>query len=145
MDTIVVKFGGSSLADSNQYQKVAAIIRDGDRIFATQRGYGAFKDGWEFPGGKCEEGEKYEACLVREIDEELGVRIEVTRELLKMRYAYPDKVIDFAFLEARIVGGQLQVREHKEIRWLNADEIAENELCPADAEALIKMRESKQI
>lgn len=119
----------------------AGVIRGDDgKVLLCQRGYGAQAGQWEFPGGKCEDGESYAACLVREIDEELGVCIEVTRELLKMRYAYPDKVIDFAFLEARIMAGQLQAREHKEIRWLCAEEIAESELCPADAEALAKMR-----
>lgn len=125
--------------------KVSAgvILDEEGRMLLCQRGYGAQEGQWEFPGGKCEEGEPYADCLVREIDEELGVRIEVTRELLKMRYAYPDKVIDFAFLEARIVSGQLQAREHKGIKWQKTEEIEENELCPADAEAFAKMRKAQ--
>lgn len=119
----------------------AGVIRDEKgRVLLCQRGYGAQAGQWEFPGGKCEEGESYADCLVREIDEELGVRIKVEKELLRMRYAYPDKTIDFAFLQAVIVGGEMQVREHKAVRWLHMDEIGEKELCPADAEAFVRMK-----
>ena len=68
---------------------VAAIIRDNDQIFATQRGYGEFKDGWEFPGGKVEEGETPEQALKREIEEELNTEIEVGDYLTTIEYDYP--------------------------------------------------------
>ena len=123
--------------------KVSAgvICNDQGRVLLCQRGYGAQAGQWEFPGGKCEAGETYADCLVREIDEELGVRIEVKNELLRMRYEYPDKTIDFAFLQARVVGGEMQVREHKAVRWLMPDEIESGEMCPADAEAFARMKE----
>ena len=131
----------------NDVLKVSAgVIRDAQGgVLLCQRGYGPQAGQWEFPGGKCEAGESYEDCLVREIEEELGVRIENTRVLLQMRYAYPDKVIDFAFVEARITQGQLQVREHKAVKWLHAEEIDEKELCPADAQAFARMKEEKLI
>ena len=68
---------------------VAAIIQDGDRIFATQRGYGAYKDGWEFPGGKIEPGETPEDALRREIMEELNTRIAVGKKVITIEYDYP--------------------------------------------------------
>ena len=124
----------------------AGVIRDAEgRVLLCQRGYGAQEGQWEFPGGKCEAGESYEDCLVREIEEELGVRVETTRVLLQMRYAYPDKVIDFAFVEAGFTQGQLQVREHKAVKWLRAEEIDEKELCPADAQAFAQMKAEKLI
>lgn len=70
-------------------QVVAAIIRDGDRIFATQRGYGEYKDGWEFPGGKVEPGETPPEALVREIKEELDADIIVGELLTTVGYDYP--------------------------------------------------------
>ena len=69
---------------------VAAVIKDGDRIFATQRGYGEFKGGWEFPGGKIEEGETPQEALVREIREELDTVIEVGELIHTVEYDYPD-------------------------------------------------------
>ena len=126
----------------NDILKVSAgVIRDEvGNVLICQRGYGAQKGQWEFPGGKCEPGESYADCLVREIDEELGVCICVTRELLRMRYAYPDKTIDFAFLEASIKPGSLQVREHQSVRWLPLARIDETEMCPADAKALAQLK-----
>ncbi|MBR2265030.1 MAG: NUDIX domain-containing protein, partial [Firmicutes bacterium] len=69
---------------------VAAIIRDGDSVFATQRGYGPYKDGWEFPGGKIEPGESPEAALHREILEELDTEITVGAPILRVQYDYPE-------------------------------------------------------
>ena len=69
---------------------VAAVIRDGQRVFATQRGYGDFKDGWEFPGGKIEPGESAEAALVREIREELDADIVIEGPLITVEHDYPD-------------------------------------------------------
>lgn len=127
----------------NDVLKVAAgvICDDEGKILLCRRGYGAQAGQWEFPGGKCEAGETYAECLVREIDEELGVRIEVTQELLRMRYAYPDKVIDFAFLRARMVCGEMDVREHSGVKWVTAEQIDAAELCPADAQAFAQMKE----
>ena len=119
----------------------AGVIRDeAGRVLLCQRGYGAQAGQWEFPGGKCEAGESYEDCLVREIEEELGVCVETTRVLLQMRYAYPDKVIDFAFVEAKIAQGQMQMREHKAVKWLMPEDIGAQELCPADAQAYAQMK-----
>lgn len=123
--------------------KVSAgvICDESGKLLLCRRSYGAQAGQWEFPGGKCESGETYADCLVREIDEELGVRIEVTKELLCMRYAYPDRVIDFAFLKAHIVCGEMDVREHSGIKWVSADQVDAAELCPADACAFAQMKE----
>ena len=117
----------------------AGVIRDEEgKALLCRRGYGVQAGQWEFPGGKCEEGESYAQCLVREIEEELGVVVEVVRELLQMRYKYPDKVIDLAFIEARIVKGEMQAREHSAVRWMDVKEIGKMELCAADAEGFEK-------
>ena len=83
---------------------VAAIIRDGNKIFATQRGYGEFKDGWEFPGGKVEAGETPQAALKREIEEELETEIEVGDYLTTIEYDYPTFHLSMGCYECKILG-----------------------------------------
>jgi len=98
---------------------VAAIIHDAEgRIFATQRGYGEFKDGWEFPGGKMEAGETPEEALRREIWEELETRIEVERLVKTVEYDYPQFHLTMHCFLCRVVSGRLELKEHEAARWL---------------------------
>ena len=111
---------------------VAAIIRDGDRIFATQRGYGDFKDGWEFPGGKVEEGETPEAALKREIEEELETEIEVGEYLTTIEYDYPKFHLSMRCYWAKIIEGKPVLLEHEAAKWLTKNELDSVEWLPAD-------------
>ena len=111
---------------------VAAIIRDGDRIFATQRGYGDFKDGWEFPGGKVEEGETPQEALKREIEEELKTEIEVGDYITTIEYDYPKFHLSMRCYWATIVDGKPVLLEHEAARWLTKDTIDSVDWLPAD-------------
>ena len=111
---------------------VAAIIRDGDRIFATQRGYGDFKDGWEFPGGKVEEGETPEAALKREIEEELETEIEVGEYLTTIEHDYPKFHLSMRCYWAKIVEGKPVLLEHEAAKWLTVDTLGTVSWLPAD-------------
>ena len=102
---------------------VAAIIHDAEgRIFATQRGYGEWKDGWEFPGGKMEAGETPEEALKREIWEELETRIEVERLVETVEYDYPQFHLTMHCFLCRVVSGRLELKEHEAARWLGTRE-----------------------
>ena len=112
---------------------VAAIIRDGDRIFATQRGYGEYKDGWEFPGGKVEPGETSQEALIREIKEELDADIIVGDLLTTVEYDYPTFYLSMdCFWAALVEGSKMKLLEHEAARWLAMDELDEVEWLPAD-------------
>ena len=111
---------------------VAAIIRDGNRIFSTQRGYGEFKDGWEFPGGKVEQGETPEEALKREIEEELETEIEVGDYLTTIEYDYPKFHLSMRCYWARIIEGKPVLLEHEAAKWLSIDELDSVEWLPAD-------------
>ncbi len=111
---------------------VAAIIRNNDKIFATQRGYGEFKDGWEFPGGKVEDGETPEQALKREIEEELNTEIEVGDYLTTIEYDYSKFHLSMRCYWARIIEGRPVLLEHEAARWLLADELDSVEWLPAD-------------
>ena len=116
---------------------VAAIIIDGDKIFATQRGYGEFKDGWEFPGGKIEEGESPEEALVREIQEELDTVIEVGELIDTVEYDYPNFHFSMDCFICTIKEGNLVLKEHEDAKWLTKDTLHSVEWLPAD-EGLVK-------
>lgn len=120
---------------------VAAIIRDGDRIFATQRGYGEFKDGWEFPGGKVEEGETPQEALKREIEEELETDIEVGDYLTTIEYDYPKFHLSMKCYWAEIVEGKPVLLEHEAAKWLTKDTIDSVEWLPADITIIDKVKE----
>lgn len=120
---------------------VAAIIRDGDKIFATQRGYGEFKDGWEFPGGKIEEGETPKQALVREIKEELDTIIEVGELLDTVEYDYPNFHLTMHCFICTVKSGNLVLNEHKAARWLTKDTLDTVEWLPADISLIDKIRE----
>ena len=111
---------------------VAAVIRDGDRIFATERGYGPMKDGWEFPGGKVEPGETPEAALKREIEEELATEIEVGDYLTTIEHDYPDFHLSMRCYWCRIIAGAPVLKEHEAARWLSAGELDSVAWLPAD-------------
>ena len=111
---------------------VAAIIRDGDKIFVTQRGYGEFKDGWEFPGGKVEEGETPEAALKREIEEELETEIDVGDYLTTIEYDYPKFHLSMRCYWATIIEGKPVLLEHEAAKWLTKDQLDSVEWLPAD-------------
>lgn len=126
---------------------VAAIIKATNEkgepiIFATQRGYGDFKGGWEFPGGKIEEGETPEAALVREIREELDTEIEVGELLDTIEYDYPTFHLSMKCFWSSIVSGDLVLKEHEAARWLTKDEIFDVEWLPADISLVGKIKES---
>ena len=111
---------------------VAAIIRSGDKIFATQRGYGDYKDGWEFPGGKIEPGETPRHALVREIKEELDTDIAVGDLLTIVEYNYPTFHLSMQCYWCQIIDGTPTLKEHEAARWLDMDHIDSVEWLPAD-------------
>lgn len=115
---------------------VAAIIRDGDRIFATQRGYGPMKDGWEFPGGKIEPGEHPQEALVREIREELDATVEVGALLKTVEYDYPAFHLTLHYFWCTLAGESLHLNEHEAARWLSAAELDSVRWLPADEELM---------
>lgn len=120
---------------------VAAIIRDGDCIFATQRGYGEFKDGWEFPGGKVEEGETPQEALKREIEEELETEIEVGDYLTTIEYDYPKFHLSMKCYWAKIVEGKPVLLEHEAAKWLTKETLDSVEWLPADITIINKVKE----
>ena len=113
-------------------QVVAAIIVDGDRIFATQRGYGDWKDYWEFPGGKIEPGETPEAALHREILEELDTGIDVGKRIATIEYDYPNFHLSMDCFLAYVTEGGLVLKEHEAARWLKKNELDSVKWLPAD-------------
>ena len=117
---------------------VAAIIRKGDRIFATQRGYGDFKDWWEFPGGKIEPGETPEEALVREIREELDTEISIDKFLYTVEWDYPQFHLTMHCFMSSLLNECLHLNEHEAARWLDKDEIHCVKWLPAD-EILLPM------
>jgi 8-oxo-dGTP diphosphatase len=119
---------------------VAAVIRNGDRIFATQRGYGKFKDYWEFPGGKIEPGETPEAALKREIEEELATEVEVNEYVGTVDYDYPDFHITLHFYNCKVLSGNLELLEHESAKWLPAAQLDTVNWLPADYEILPKIK-----
>ena len=119
---------------------VAAVIRNGDRIYATQRGYGEYKDGWEFPGGKIEPGETPEEALVREIREELAVTIEVGEKISTIEYDYPKFHLSMDCFWCRIVDGEIHLQEHEAARWLTKEDLAAVDWLPADRRLIAEMR-----
>ena len=111
---------------------VAAIIRQGDKIFATQRGYGDWKDWWEFPGGKMEPGETPEQALLREIREELDTEIRIDTFLYTVDWDYPQFHLTMHCYMASLLGESLQLIEHEAARWLSREEIHSVRWLPAD-------------
>lgn len=119
---------------------VAAIIRDGNRIFATARGYGEFKGQWEFPGGKIEAGETPQEALVREIEEELDTEIEVGELFDTVEYDYPTFHLSMECYICRIKEGKLVLKEHEAARWLDKDHLWDVAWLPADKGLIEKLK-----
>ena len=119
---------------------VAAVIRDGNRIFATQRGYGDFKGGWEFPGGKVNDGECPKDALVREIREELDTEIVVGDLIETVEYDYPTFHLSMDCFWAEIISGSLRLKEHSAAKWLTAKELYSVKWLPADIELIEKIK-----
>ena len=117
-----------------QIEVVAAIIQRDGAYFATQRGYGEFEGMWEFPGGKIEPGERPEAALQREIQEELGIDITINRLLCTTDYDYPSFHLTMHCYLCKIKSGEIELREHKSARWLTAETLDSVEWLPADKE-----------
>ena len=118
---------------------VAAIIVHEDKVFATQRGYGEFKGGWEFPGGKIEEGETPQEALVREIKEELNVEIEVGELLDVVEYDYPNFHLSMDCFICKIKSGDLVLNEHEAAKWLTKETLDSVEWLPADLGLIEKL------
>ena len=116
---------------------VAAIIRRGDKIYATQRGYGDYKDGWEFPGGKVEPHETPEQALIREIKEELLADIKVGKKLITVEHDYPGFHLSMDCFWAELVNDEDPVlTEHEAARWLTKDALNEVDWLPADVKVV---------
>lgn len=123
-----------------QTKKVVAavIIKDG-QLFATQRGYGNYKDWWEFPGGKIEPGETPQEALRREIREELATTVSVGELLDTIEYDYPEFHLSMQCYLCTIVSGELTLLEHEASRWLSKDELLNVRWLPADVAIVEKI------
>lgn len=120
---------------------VAAIIRDANgRILCTQRGYGEWKDWWEFPGGKLEAGETPEEALKREIREELSTEIRVDEFLCTVDYDYPTFHLTMHCYLCSLLTGALHLNEHKAARWLEISELGSVKWLPADVEVALRLQ-----
>ena len=111
---------------------VAAVIRRDNFILATQRGYGPYKDRWEFPGGKVEKGESPHEALKREIHEELNIEIEVNDYICTVEYDYSEFHLNMECYWAAIIGGRLELKEHEASKWLDASDLLALDWLPAD-------------
>lgn len=111
---------------------VAAIIIENGKVFATQRGYGEFKDGWEFPGGKIEQGETPEEAIVREIKEELDTEVKAIELLDTVEYDYPKFHLSMDCFICKILSGDLVLKEHEAAKWLTRETLDSVEWLPAD-------------
>ena len=123
---------------------VAAVIKavnnnGEDIIFATQRGYGEFKDGWEFPGGKIEEGETPQEALKREIMEELDTEISVGELIDTIEYDYPTFHLSMDCFWCEVIKGNLVLKEAEDAKWLKKNELDKVDWLPADVELIGKI------
>lgn len=119
---------------------VAAIIIDNNKVFSTQRGYGDFKGGWEFPGGKIEPGETPQEALIREIKEELEADIEVGELLDTVEYDYPSFHLSMDCFICRLKGDRLVLKEHEASKWLTKDNLDSVAWLPADEGLVEKIK-----
>lgn len=121
---------------------VAAIIIEKGKVFATQRGYGEFKDGWEFPGGKIEPDETPEEAIVREIKEELDTEVEVVELLDTVEYDYPNFHLSMDCFICKIKSGDLVLKEHEAAKWLTKEMLGSVEWLPADLGLIDKIEKT---
>ena len=123
-----------------QIEVVAAVILRDGMIFATQRGYGDFKDWWEFPGGKMETGETPEDALVREISEELSTEISVDEFLCTVEYDYPQFHLTMHCYLCSLLTEALHLNEHEAAKWLSKDKLDSVKWLPADMKVMEEIR-----
>ena len=119
---------------------VAAIIHDNGKILATQRGYGEFKDGWEFPGGKMQPGETPEEAIIREIKEELRVTIKPEKLLMTVEYDYPTFHLTMHCFFSVITEGTIELVEHEAMAWLEEPQLESVSWLPADIEVVHELQ-----
>ena len=122
----------------------AAIIIKNNRLFATQRGYGDFKDYWEFPGGKIETGETPGEALIREIREELNAEISVGKMIRKIDYDYPAFHLTMYCFICELISTEITLVEHEAARWLSMEELDEVEWLPADIEVIDSLKNKEE-
>ena len=120
---------------------VAAVIHKDGKIFATQRGYGAYKDYWEFPGGKIEPGEAPGAALIREIKEELNTTISIERFLMTVEYDYPEFHLSMDCYWCSILEGNLDLIEHESASWLSNNHLHDVNWLPADLQLIERLEQ----
>ncbi len=125
--------------DMKTIRVVAAVIRSEDKIFATARGYGEFKGQWEFPGGKIESGETPQEALVREIQEELDVKIEIGDLIDTIEYDYSSFHLSMDCFWCNVTEGEITLKEAEDARWLSKDELYSVDWLPADMELTEKL------
>ncbi len=130
------------MEDRRKIEVVAAVIHKDGRILATQRGYGEFKDKWEFPGGKMEAGESREEALRREIREELDTEINIGKLLCTVEYDYPAFHLTMHCYLCSVVSGTLVLKEHESARWLPAEALESVDWLPADLQILPIIRQN---
>ena len=124
----------------NHIEVVAAIIRKENKIFATQRGYGEWKDWWEFPGGKIEQGETPEEALKREISEELSAEINVNELFSTVDYDYPKFHLTMHCYLCTLQTNAMHLNEHESARWLAKDKLDSVKWLPADKSIIDKLK-----
>ena len=127
-----------------QIEVVAAIIRKEDKIFASQRGYGDWKDWWEFPGGKIEAGETPEEALIREIREELSTEISVDKYLCTVEYDYPKFHLTMHCYICSLLTEALLLNEHEAAKWLTKNELENVRWLPADLKVIQELKCMKE-
>ncbi|MCR5037428.1 MAG: (deoxy)nucleoside triphosphate pyrophosphohydrolase [Bacteroidales bacterium] len=125
----------------NHIEVVAAIIQKEDKIFATQRGYGEWKDWWEFPGGKIETGETPEEALKREIREELSTEINIDKFFCTVNYDYPKFYLTMHCYLCSLQNDAMHLNEHEVARWLTKNELPSVIWLPADVEIIKKLKQ----
>ena len=119
---------------------VAALITDGQRVFATARGYGNYKGWWEFPGGKIEAGESPEEALAREIREELESEISVDEYIDTVEYDYPEFHLSMRCYWCSLISGDLVLKEAEDAKWLDVETIDSVKWLPADITLIEKIK-----
>ena len=127
-------------AERRKIEVVAAIILKDGKLFTTQRGYGDFKDGWEFPGGKMEDGETGEQALARELREELEIKVEVGKLIKTVYYSYPKFDLTMHCYLTKIVEGVPNLLEHESAKWITKEEIYSVDWLPADLEVIDEVK-----
>lgn len=125
----------------NHIEVVAAIIQKEDKIFATQRGYGQWKDWWEFPGGKIETGETPEEALKREIREELSTEINIDKFFYTVNYDYPKFHLTMHCYLCSLQNVAMHLNEHEAARWLTKNELPSVKWLPVDIEIIKKLKQ----